>query len=252
VYSPLDALALGHRERSREVVFLGVGFETTAPALAAAVLQAADAGLGNFSLLVAAKTIPGPLAALASAPDLRLDGLLCPGHVSVVLGTEAYRPLAERFGVPCAIAGFEPCEMLRGLVALCEQVALGVARVDNCYPGPVRPEGNPKARAAIERAFVPVDSVWRGLGLIPESGLALRPELAAYDAAQRFAVSLPAPVEPAGCRCGEVLRGVLDPADCPLFAAACTPERPQGACMVSSEGSCAARYHYRAESEEAP
>jgi hydrogenase expression/formation protein HypD len=247
VFSPLDALALARAHPERQVVFLGVGFETTAPTLAAAVLQAAASGLENFSMLVAAKTIPTPLEVLASSPELRLDGLLCPGHVSVVLGSEIYRPLCERFRLPCAIAGFEPVEMLRGLGALVDQVRSGEARVDNCYPGAVRPGGNPKARAAIERAFRPVDSVWRGLGPIPHSGLALRDELSAYDAARRFEVKLPAPVEPAGCRCGDVLRGVLDPADCPLFGGLCTPEQPQGACMVSSEGSCAARYQYRSE-----
>jgi hydrogenase expression/formation protein HypD len=247
VYSPLDALALARAHPERQVVFLGVGFETTAPALAAALLQAQSSGLGNFSMLLAAKTIPAPLEALASSPELGLDGLLCPGHVSVVLGTEVYRPLAERYHVPCAIAGFEPVEMLRGLGALVEQVGSGQARVDNCYPGAVQPGGNPKAQAAMARAFQPMDSVWRGLGLIPRSGLAVRPELAAYDAARRFAVALPEPVEPSGCRCGDVLRGVLDPVDCPLFGSVCTPEEPQGACMVSSEGSCAARYLYRSE-----
>ena len=247
VYSPLDALALARAHPERQVVFLGVGFETTAPALGAAVLQAQSSRLENFAMLVAAKTIPNALQALASSPELRLDGLLCPGHVSVVLGTEVYRPLAERFHLPCAIAGFEPVEMLRGLDALVEQASSAQAGVVNCYPGAVRPEGNPKAQAVIERAFRPVDSVWRGLGLIAQSGLALRDELRAHDAARRFEVVPPEPIEPAGCRCGDVLRGVLDPADCPLFGSVCTPEQPQGACMVSSEGSCAARYQYRSE-----
>jgi hydrogenase expression/formation protein HypD len=247
VYSPLDALALARAHPERQVVFLGVGFETTAPALGAAVLQAHASGLDNFTMLLAAKTIPNALEVLASSPELRLDGLLCPGHVSVVLGTEVYRPLAERFRLPCAIAGFEPVEMLRGLDALVEQASSAEARVVNCYPGAVRPEGNPKAQAVIERAFRPVDSVWRGLGLIAQSGLALSDELGAHDAARRFDLVLPEPIEPAGCRCGDVLRGVLDPADCPLFGSACTPEQPLGACMVSSEGSCAARYQYRSE-----
>jgi hydrogenase expression/formation protein HypD len=246
VFSPLDALALARARPEREVVFLGVGFETTAPTLGAAVMRAADEGLANFSMLVAAKTIPETLEQLASSAELRLSGLLCPGHVSVVLGSEIYRPLAERHKLPCAIAGFEPVEILRGLASLVEQVSAGVARVDCCY-APVRPQGNLKARAVLERAFVLVDSAWRGLGVIPRSGLALRPELRAHDAAARFAVELPEPVEPRGCRCGDVLRGVLDPVDCPLFGKLCTPECPQGACMVSSEGSCAARYQYRDE-----
>jgi hydrogenase expression/formation protein HypD len=247
VYSPLDALALARAHPEREVVFLGVGFETTAPTLGAAVLQAQASNLGNFAMLLAAKTIPNALEVLASSPELRLDGLLCPGHVSVVLGTEVYRPLAQRFHLPCAIAGFEPVEMLRGLEALVDQASAAEAKVVNCYPGAVRPEGNVKARAVIERAFRPVDSVWRGLGPIALSGLGLRDELGAHDAARRFEVVLPEAIEPVGCRCGDVLRGVLDPVDCPLFGTACTPEQPQGACMVSSEGSCAARYQYRLE-----
>jgi hydrogenase expression/formation protein HypD len=246
VYSPRDALAIARAEPTRQVVFLGVGFETTAPTLAAAIRRAADERIENFSMLVAAKTIPTALELLASSPELRLDGLLCPGHVSVVLGAGVYLPLVERFRLPCAIAGFEPLEMLRGLCSLVAQADAGIPRVDNCYGGAVRPEGNPKARAAIDEVFEPVDSTWRGLGTIPGSGLALRPRFAELDAARRFQVELPTAVEPAGCRCGDVLRGVLDPADCPLFGRLCTPEQPQGACMVSSEGSCAARYQYRA------
>jgi hydrogenase expression/formation protein HypD len=196
-------------------------------------------------MLLAAKTIPTALELLASSPDLRLDGLLCPGHVSVVLGAEVYRPLVERYRLPCAIAGFEPVEMLRGLSSLVSQADAGAPRVDNCYGGAVRAEGNPKARAVVNEVFEPVDSTWRGLGPIAGSGLALRSRFSAFDAACRFEVELPPPVEPVGCRCGDVLRGVLDPADCPLFGRLCTPEEPQGACMVSSEGSCAARYQYR-------
>jgi len=249
VYSPLDALALARDLTGREVVFLGVGFETTAPAIAAALKQAQDEGLGNFSVLGAHKTVPEAMGVLASADDLALDGFLCPGHVSVVLGPEPYEPLAAEHGIPCVIAGFEPVEILRGLVALVAQAAGGVARVENCYGGAVRPGGNPKARAVMEEVFQPADAEWRGIGVIPHSGLEIREAYAGLDAARRFEVSLPEPVEPAGCRCGEVLRGVLDPADCPLFGTACTPEDPQGACMVSSEGSCAARYHYGDQGE---
>ncbi|MBI4705209.1 MAG: hydrogenase formation protein HypD [Deltaproteobacteria bacterium] len=247
VFSPLGALELARDLPGRQVVFLGVGFETTAPALGAAILRAAEERLDNFSMLVAAKTIPGALAALVGSPDLRLDGLLLPGHVSVVLGRAAYLFLADRHRVPSAIAGFEPVEMLRGLAALVGQVRRGEARIDNCYPGAVTEHGNERARAVIERVFEPVDSEWRGLGSIPQSGLGVRAAYAAHDAARRFAVSLPPPVEPAGCRCGDVLRGLIDPGECGLFATECTPDQPRGACMVSSEGSCAARYHYRAE-----
>ncbi|MBW2526829.1 MAG: hydrogenase formation protein HypD [Deltaproteobacteria bacterium] len=247
VYSPRDALALATAEPRREVVFLGVGFETTAPALAAAVAAAAAARIDNFSMLLAAKTIPEALAQLAAAPDVALDGLLCPGHVSVILGPEAYEPVVSRFGLPCAIAGFEPLEMLRGLKELVEQVVSGQPRVANCYPGAVRPGGNPKARALVDRVFEPCDARWRGLGTIPGSGLEFRPDYRRLDASRRFDVELPEPVEPRGCRCGDVLRGLLDPIDCGLFGTHCTPEAPRGACMVSSEGSCAARYHYRLE-----
>jgi len=252
VYSPLDALALARSQPNREIVFLGVGFETTAPAIGAALLRAADEELHNFSVLCAHKTIPGAMELLASSPDLRLDGFLCPGHVSVILGPEPYEPLARKHRLGCAIAGFEPAEILRGIVSLAEQADSASPRVDNCYGGAVRPGGNPRARAAMDRAFEPCDSVWRGLGMLPGSGLAIRPAFAAHDAARRFEVRLPEPVEPPGCRCGDVLRGVLDPAQCPLFGTICTPDEPQGACMVSSEGSCAARWHYRQEPSGEP
>ncbi len=244
VYSPLDAIALAARYPERHVVFLGVGFETTAPILAASILIARDQELDNFSMLSAAKTIPEAMEALANADDLALNGFLCPGHVSVILGANAYLPLAENHGIPCAIAGFEPLEIMRGVASLVGQVQSREARVDNCYPGAVCPEGNRKARETLYRVFEPADSIWRGLGKIPGSGLALRSEYSVFDASARFDIALPKPVEPKGCRCGEVLRGVLKPEGCGLFGTTCTPEAPRGACMVSSEGSCAAAYHY--------
>ena len=244
VYSPLDAIALARAEPDRQVVFLGVGFETTAPGVAASIARAAEQGLPNFSVLSAAKTIPPAMDALVRAGELGIDGFLCPGHVSVIIGARAYEPLAREHGVSCAIAGFEPVEILRGLVALVEQIEGGDPRVDNCYPGAVTGEGNPRAREVMERVFEPVDSRWRGLGAIPGSGLAIRPGLAELDAAERFEVDLPDATEPPGCRCGDVLRGVIDPTDCTLFGDECNPERPRGACMVSSEGACAARFHF--------
>jgi len=247
IYSPREAVAFAAAHPAREVVFLGVGFETTAPAVAAALLAAKQRGLRNFTVLAAHKTIPEAMALLAGASDLAVDGFLCPGHVSIVLGPEAFVPLAERFGRACAIAGFEAEEILRGLASLIAQVGAGKPRVDNCYGGAVRLGGNPRARALLAEVFEPCDSAWRGLGTIAHSGLAIRAAFAALDAAKRFAVALPEPREPAGCRCGEVLRGVLDPRACPLFARACTPDTPVGACMVSSEGSCAARYQYGLE-----
>jgi hydrogenase expression/formation protein HypD len=165
--------------------------------------------------------------------------------VSVIIGSRAYEPLAREHRMPCAVAGFEPVEILRGLVAIVDQVEAGETRVANCYPGAVRAEGNPRARAVLEQVLEPRDSRWRGLGEIPASGLGLREDFAAFDAVLRFPVEVAPPVEPDGCRCGEVLRGVIDPLECALFGAACTPEQPQGACMVSSEGACAARFHFR-------
>jgi hydrogenase expression/formation protein HypD len=244
VYSPLDAVELARSAPDTEVVFLGVGFETTAPTLAASIMSAAREGLTNYSILSAAKTIPSALRTLAGSEDLHLDGFLLPGHVSIVLGVQVYEDLPREHGLACAVAGFEPAEMLRGLVSLVDQVDRGAPRVHNCYPGAVRTEGNPKARAVMERVFATVDSEWRGLGVVPTSGLDIREDLAAYDAARKFAVELPPPVEPVGCRCGEVLKGSIEPEECGLFGEACTPLRPQGACMVSSEGACAARYNF--------
>jgi len=245
VYSPLDALALARRRPDRQVVFLGVGFETTAPTAAAAIRQAAKEGLENFSVLGAHKVIPPAMELLASAPDLALDGFLCPGHVSTIIGTEAYRPIAEDFGLPCVVAGFEPLDVMQGLVMLTAQVRSGRSDVENQYRSVVRPEGNPRAMAVIEELFEPEDTTWRGLGTIPASGLKIREEFAHYDAARRFQVDLPQPVEPKGCLCGEILKGTRQPADCPLFGSRCTPRNPVGACMVSSEGTCAAHYRYQ-------
>lgn len=244
VYSPRDALELARTLPDRQVVFLSVGFETTTPTVAAAVAQAAKEGLGNFSVLTSNKTVIEALEVLCTADDCKINGFMLPGHVSVIIGSEIYRAIAERFRVPCAIAGFEPVEMARAIVALTEQVAQSSPRVDNCYGGPVAPMGNVKACKIMYEVFEPCDSVWRGLGTIPHSGLRLAPAYARFDAARRFHVTVPPPIEPPGCRCGEVLRGVIAPSQCGLFGRLCTPDNPKGACMVSSEGSCAARYSY--------
>jgi hydrogenase expression/formation protein HypD len=244
VYSPRDGLRLARERPHGQVVLLGVGFETTAPAVAATIIEAAREGVDNFSVLTAHRTIPEAMEALVCGGELRLDGFLCPGHVSVVIGLEPYQRLVARHRIPCAIAGFEPLEMLRGLAALSQQVASGKARVDNCYPGAVSRDGNRRAREVMNAVFEPIDGTWRGLGTIPASTLWIRDEHAMFDAARRFPVTLPEPIEPAGCRCGEVLRGALMPAECELFGRACTPEAPRGACMVSSEGTCAAHHRY--------
>ena len=240
VYSALDSVKLAEDNPSRQVVFLGVGFETTAPTLAASIQLAAAKKIGNFSMLIAAKTIPRAMKILASSEKLGLDGFLCPGHVSYIIGTASYQQL----GLPSAIAGFEPTEILRGIAALVMSAKSGNTEVINCYRGVVREEGNPRARQTLNSVFEPSDSNWRGLGIIPQSGLGLRDAYRSFDAANRFELTLPEPREPKGCRCGEILTGVITPADCPLFATGCHPENPVGACMVSTEGTCAAYYNY--------
>jgi len=242
VYSPRDAVELAAAEAERQVVFAGIGFETTAPTVAAAILEAQQRGLTNFSVLSLHKTMPLPLRLLMELGETPIDGFILPGHVSVITGTACYEFLADEFGVGGVVAGFEPDDVLEGLLMLLRQEQ---PRIEIGYRRAVRPEGNPVARALMERVFAPCDADWRGLGVIPGSGLALRAEYAQFDATARFAIEAGEPDEPKGCACGEVLRGVLDPAACPLFGVRCTPEDPVGACMVSSEGSCAARYRYR-------
>ncbi len=244
VYSPLDALALAREEPEQQVVFVSVGFETTTPTIAATLLQAAGLGVDNFSILVGNKVMIPPLRALMNDPELHLDGLLCPGHVSVIIGADSYGFLAEEYGLACAVAGFEPTDILQGILELARQVREGKARVANCYGRAVRGSGNGRARQLVEELFMPADVAWRGLGTIPASGLELRPGFADFDALHRFGLSMARSPEPPGCRCGEVLRGICRPGDCPLFGSGCTPARPVGPCMVSSEGTCAAWFRY--------
>ncbi|MCX6373674.1 MAG: hydrogenase formation protein HypD, partial [Actinobacteria bacterium] len=242
VYSARDAVQIAADEPDRQVVFAGIGFETTAPTIAASLLEARARGVTNFSVLSMHKTMPLPLKALLELGETPISGFLLPGHVSVITGTACYEFLARDYGVAGVVAGFEPHDVMRALLRLVRQTG---PAIEIEYGRAVRPEGNVVARLLMEQVFVPSDADWRGLGVIPGSGLALRPEYADADAALRFPVSLDPPLEPAGCRCGEVLRGVTDPADCALFAARCTPEDPVGACMVSSEGACAARFRFR-------
>ncbi len=244
VYSPLDALALATREAEREIVFIAVGFETTAPLIAAAILRAQAEGVGNFSVFAAHKTVPIALEALANDPDVQIDGLILPGHVSTIIGEEPYRVLAERYGIPGVITGFEPVDILQGVLMILTQLQEGRAEIEIAYHRGVLPQGNPHAREMVERVFEPVDADWRGIGVIPGTGLGIREEFAAFDAARKLPVVLPEPKEIKGCQCGEVLRGVTLPFECRLFAKGCTPEHPIGPCMVSSEGSCAAYYRF--------
>ncbi len=244
VYSPLDAVALAEKTQEKQVVFLGVGFETTTPTVAGAIVEAKRRGLRNFFALCANKTIPGPMAALAGDPELKVDGYICPAHVSAIIGADAYRPLAEQHKVPCVVTGFEPLDMLQGVEMLARQVVAGAARVEIQYSRIVKPGGNSKARALLEEVFEPCDTAWRGIGVLPDSGLQIRGAYAAFDAALQLPVTVEPPKEHPGCLCGEILKGKVTPGQCPLFRKACTPENPVGACMVSSEGTCAAEYKY--------
>ncbi|PIE69284.1 MAG: hydrogenase formation protein HypD [Deltaproteobacteria bacterium] len=244
VYSPMDALELARREPEQTVLFPGIGFETTAPTVAATILEARRLKLDNFCIIAAAKIMPPPLDQLMQAPDLNIDGLLCPGHVSAIIGTDAYAFLPKRYGLACAVAGFEPADIISGLVSLTDQINTGKPRVDNCYTRAVSSTGNLRAQQLMELVFQAKDSEWRGLGILPGSGLELRSEFAEFDACKRFGIRLRPSPEPKGCRCGDVLKGSILPTDCPLYSNRCTPLHPIGPCMVSSEGTCAAYYRY--------
>ncbi|MGB9712932.1 MAG: hydrogenase formation protein HypD [Dissulfurimicrobium sp.] len=243
VYSPVDALQLARKDRSREVVFLAVGFETTIPCIAATIKDAARDGTGNFSILPALKLMPPALEALLET-DIGIDGLICPGHVSAVIGAAAYKPIAEGFGMPCVVAGFEPAEILFALILLARQVNAGRAEVENAYPRAVSWEGNGKALGIMNEVFLQCDTEWRGLGAIRQSGLALKPEYNKFDAKYRFGIETRHTPEPKGCLCGDIIKGLDIPSNCPFFASICTPVSPVGPCMVSSEGACAAYFRY--------
>ena len=244
VYSPLDAVALARSNPQKRVIFLGVGFETTAPTVAASILEAARLGLANYCVLTSHKTMPRPMEILTADPELNLAGYLCPAHVSTVIGGIAYQPLAKNYNIPCVVTGFEPADVMQGIEMLLGQVLKGESRVEIQYLRAVTWEGNLKAQAILERVFTPCDTEWRGLGVLPGSGLRIQSQLSMFDAEKVLNLPEVASIENTACRCGEVLRGKLDPFDCPLFGGACTPEAPVGACMVSSEGTCAAAYKY--------
>jgi hydrogenase expression/formation protein HypD len=246
VYSTLEALRIARSRPDRQVVFLAVGFETTAPATAAALDEARREGVGNFSIYAAHKLMIPAMAAILDSEDLAVDGFLAPGHVSVVIGADAYRPLADEHSRPFVVAGFEPPEVLRALEALLERLVEGRAGVVNAYPKAVTAAGNVRARELMFSVFEPADTVWRGLGTIAGSGLALKRPWSEFDALRRTRVTeRPDPGDNPGCRCGDVIRGALYPRDCPQFASVCTPAHPLGPCMVSREGSCQAHFRYR-------
>lgn len=245
VYSPLDAVEIARANPDREVVFFAVGFETTAPANAMAAHEARREGLKNFSLLVSQVLVPPAMEALLSAQDTRVQGFLAAGHVCTVMGTEAYAPIATRFRVPVVITGFEPVDILAGILACVQALEASRHEAINMYARMVRPEGNLSARALIDEVFGIADREWRGLGMLPSSGLALRPAYAEFDSELRFGPAGNAAAAPSVCISGDILRGACSPLQCPAFGRACTPEHPLGVTMVSSEGSCAAYYRYR-------
>lgn len=244
VYSPLDALKYAQDHPDRQVVFVGVGFETTTPLVSMAIKRAQALHLSNFTVFVAHKNMPGALEAIVADPSLEVNALILPGHVSTITGTTCYQFLADEYGIPGVVTGFEPVDVLQGIAMLMRQLHEGRAEIEIAYTRGVRPEGNPVALAAIDEVFETVAATWRGLGPIPGSGYHIREKYRDYDAVERFHPQVEPTVEHKGCRCGDVLRGAMAPDQCPLFNKVCTPENPIGPCMVSSEGSCAAYYRY--------
>ncbi len=245
VYSPLDALKIAKQNPERQVVFLALGFETTAPSTAMTVLQAAKDGVSNFNVFCNHITIVPALKAMLDSPDLQLDGFVGPGHVSTVIGTRPYEFVAREYGKPVAVSGFEPLDVLQSIYMVVRQISEGRAEVENQYGRCVQPDGNRRALEAIFEVFEPREYFeWRGLGSIAHSGMRLKAKYAAFDAELRFSVPGLRVADPKACQCGEILKGVKKPWECKVFGTACTPETPIGSCMVSSEGACAAYYNF--------
>jgi hydrogenase expression/formation protein HypD len=244
VYSTFDALKIAEDNQEKHVAFLGIGFETTAPTVAAVIRTAHERKLPNFSVLSAHKLLPPAMEALLSGGDLGVDGFICPGHVSTIIGTSAYAYIVEKYEVPCVVVGFEPIDILQGILMLVDQVEKGQAKIQIQYTRVVSPDGNPGALKIMNGVFEPCDSTWRGLGTIPGSGLSIKEEFWEHDARHLYELDVPPAKEPPGCRCAEVLRGAIKPFECRLFRNGCSPRQPVGACMVSSEGTCAAYYKY--------
>ena len=245
VYSPMDAVALAQRYPERQVVFFAIGFETTAPANVMAVVQADRLGLDNFSVLVSHVLVPPAIRAVLESPRNIVQGFLAAGHVCAVMGTHEYAPLVQQYKTPVVVTGFEPLDLLQGIYMCVRQLEEGRAELENQYARIVRPEGNRAAQQQVHAVLRTVDRKWRGIGQIPDSGWALRPEYARFDADQRFEVQDVTAEEPAACIAGEVLQGHKKPLDCPAFGVQCSPDHPLGAPMVSAEGACAAYYRYR-------
>jgi len=244
VFSPMDSLETAEKHPGKKVVFMGVGFETTSPTVAATVIEARKRKLKNYFVIPGFKLLFPALELLAGSEKLKIDGFICPGHVSVITGSVPYREVADRYRVPCVITGFEDADILKGISRLLRQISAGKSEVEIEYRRAVTEKGNPRARRLLDEVFRPADSAWRGLGNIRSSGLRFRKEYSSFDAGKAFKVKVPRASLPKGCLCGDVLQGYRSPKDCKLFTKKCTPENPIGPCMVSSEGACAAVYKY--------
>lgn len=249
VYSILDALKIAENNSRKSVVFFGVGFETTSPTTASAILEAERLGIDNFFFLSVHKLIPPAMRALLDSDEVHIDGFICPGHVSTIIGSQPYEFIPREYGIPCVIAGFEPLDILQAIDMLLEQISAEEPRVDIQYRRAVRKEGNPIALKYLSTVFDVTDARWRGIGIIPKSGLKLGQRYERVDADSAFKIVTRPPKEAAGCCCGDILRGVSTPHECGLFAKACTPEHPVGPCMVSTEGTCSVWYLYEEEGE---
>ncbi len=244
VYSTFDAIEIARKNPQKKVVFLGVGFETTAPTVAASIMSARDMKIGNYFVYSAHKTVPQALFALMKTEGMKIDGFILPGHVSVIIGTRAYSTFFQQFRMPCVVAGFEPSDILQAILMLIGQIEDGKPELENAYKRAVSFDGNEKAVKIMNDVFEPADVAWRGIGIIPGSGLKIRDEFSDYDAMKKFEISEKDSKEPKGCACGEILTGLKTPVECPLYKKICTPVDPVGPCMVSSEGTCAAYYKY--------
>ncbi|MHB9095099.1 MAG: hydrogenase formation protein HypD [Eubacteriales bacterium] len=249
VYSTMDALDIARMNTDKEVIFFGIGFETTSPTIAAAVLQAEREGLNNFSVVGAQKLIPQAIRALLSDDEIGINGFILPGHVSAIIGVSPYEFIAGEFGIPAVVIGFEPVDILQGIYMLIKQIEEGAAKIEIQYNRGVPPAGNPHAMALLFKVFEVSDAIWRGIGTIPGTGLKLRKEYQKFDAVKKFGIKINDDREHPGCKCGDVLRGLKTPLECGLFGKACLPEHPVGACMVSVEGTCSAYYKYGKRSE---
>ncbi len=247
-YSPLDAVRIAEKNPGKEIVFLGIGFETTAPTVAAAIKFSYEQRISNFSVLSAHKTMPRAMKALLDSGDIDLQGFICPGHVSSITGIHIYDFIARDYHIPCVVSGFEPLDMLQAILMILKQISGQRAVVENQYNRSVREDGNPRALALMQEAFNEADTEWRGLGLIPGSGLCIREKYRDFDANNKFTFDISPAQEYTGCICGDIMRGVKIPTDCKLFKILCNPDDPKGSCMVSNEGTCATWYKY-AESE---